>query len=239
MRSFLSRTGKTFFLIAACCLYIDGSVSICLGADAQAKDTSSKNLVIEVRQLALMPFLKGDTQTQKKEKQLEKNLDCQLRGLCAIEEDVFSGAEETVTIQAQSELRKKFGDKVLPMAMVTSDYSAIKKEPTDTPREIAVRLGQSLGVDHVMVGLVWRFQERVGGAMGASEPASVAFSLFMVNVASQKVVWKGSYDKTQTSLSENLFDAPMFLKKGMKWLTAEELSSYGIQKVLGKLFIKQ
>ncbi|MBU0681636.1 MAG: hypothetical protein KKD73_09460 [Proteobacteria bacterium] len=88
------------------------------------------------------------------------------------------------------------------------------------------------------MGLVWRYQERVGSAMGATEPASVAFSLFMVEVSTRKLVWQGSFDKTQTSLSENLFDTPMFLKKGMKWLTVEELSSYGIEKILDKLYIQ-
>ncbi len=203
-----------------------------------AAEAQATPVAIKMQQLALMPFLLGSTEALKKEKKLEKNLDCQLQGLCGLEEDVFSGAEEPLTSLAQSELRRKFGDKVMPKGHVREAYDALKKDAIETPRDLALRLGQSLGVDHVLVGVVWRYQERVGGAMGASEPASVAFSLFMVNTASQKLVWKGSFDKTQTSLSENLLDAPMFLKKGMKWLSAEELSSYGVQKVFKNLLIQ-
>ncbi len=221
------------FLLGVFCICFAGSAASCLAAQAQAKVAA-----VEVQQLAVMPFIKGTTEAQKKEIKLEKNLDCQLRGLCAIEEEIFTDSEETVTSQAQAELRRKFGDKVVSAARVREAYGALRKEATDTPREIAVRLGQSLGVDHVMVGLVWRYQERVGSAMAASDPASVAFSLFIVDVASQKLVWKGTYDKTQTSLSENLLDTPMFLKKGMKWLTAEELSSYGIEKIFGTLSLQ-
>lgn len=233
MGTLRGETRKLIFLMMAFCFFSAGSASRCLGAEAQAT-----TVPVEVQQLAVMPFLIGSTEAQQKEKKLEKNLDCQLRGLCALEGDLFPEAEETMTKLVQAEMRRKFGDKIMPLARVRSDYSTIQKNPTDTPREIAVRLGQSLGVDHVLLGLVWRYQERVGSALGASEPASVAFSLFMVNVATQKLVWEGSFDKTQTGLSENLFDTPMFLKKGLKWLTAEELSSYGIQKILTKLSIK-
>ncbi len=219
-----------FLLLAACFLLLGGSVSHCLGADAHARISA-----IAVQELAVMPFLRGDTETQQREKKLEKNLDCQLNGLCAIEEDVFAGAEKTVTMLAYSEIVKRYGDKVVPMDLVISNYDEMQKDPTDTPREIAVRLGQGLGADHIFIGLVWRFKERVGSTMGATEPASVAFSFFIVDVDTRKVVWKGSFDKTQTSLSENIFDTPMFLQKGMKWLSAEELSSYGIQKILKQL----
>lgn len=233
MNHFLCDARKAILLLVALCFVMDGSMSSCQGAEAQAKIST-----VTVHQLALMPFIKGTTDAQKKEKQLEKNLDCQLRGLCDLEDEIFSETEDAMTNLVQTELRRKFGDKVVPRARVREYYGALHKEASDTPREIAVRLGQSLGVDHVMVGLVWRYQERVGSALAASDPASVAFSLFMVDVASQKLVWQGSFDKTQTSLSENLLDTPMFLKKGMKWLTAEELSSYGIEKILQKLTIQ-
>lgn len=233
MRSLFYAPTKTLFILVALCFLMAGAASSCLGAEAQAKIAT-----LNVQQLALMPFLRGSTEAQRKEKQLEKTLDCQLRGLCDIEEEIFSKSEETVTVLVQAELRRKFGDKVIPLVKVREAYGAFLKEATDTPRQIAVRLGQSLGVDHIMVGLVWRYQERVGSALAATDPASVAFSLFMLKVATQKLVWKGSFDKTQTSLSENLLDTPMFLKKGLKWLTAEELSSYGIEKIIQNLSLQ-
>lgn len=218
-------------LVGLWVLAVTGAVS-CQAAEAQATVAA-----VAVRQLAVMPFIKGTTTAQKREKKLEKNLDCQLRGLCAIEEEIFSESEEAVTQLAQTHLRERFADKIVSQARVREVYGGLAKEATDTPRDIAVRLGRSLGVDHVMVGLVWRYQERIGSAMAATDPASVAFSLFLVEVESGTLVWHDSFDKTQTALSENLFDAPMFLKKGMKWLTAEELSSYGLEKMFKKIAI--
>jgi hypothetical protein len=218
-------------LVGLCLLAVTGAVS-CRAAEAQATVAA-----VAVRQLAVMPFIKGTTAAQKREQKLEKNLDCQLRGLCAIEEEIFSESEEAVTLLAQAHLRQMFADKIVSLARVREAYGALAKEASDTPRDIAVRLGRSLGVDHVMVGLVWRYQERVGSAMAATDPASVAFTLFLVEMESGKLVWHDSFDKTQTALTENLLDAPMFLKKGMKWLTAEELSSYGLEKMFKKLAV--
>jgi hypothetical protein len=88
------------------------------------------------------------------------------------------------------------------------------------------------------VGLLNRYQERGGSSRTVASPASVAFSVFLVNAQTGKLVWESSYSKTQTSLSDNLFDAPMFFKQGMKWLTAEELARYGAQKGLQELVVK-
>lgn len=225
--------GKTMLLLATFCFFVEFTPARCQGAESQARTTG-----ITVQQLAVMPFVRGTTEAQKKEDKLDKTLDCQFRSICAFEDNIFPASEEAVTRLVQTELLRKFNGKIIPLARVRETYGLLEKETTDTPLEVAVRLGQSLGVDHVLVGLVWRYQERVGSAMAATDPASVSFSLFMVDVASQKRVWKGSFSKTQTSLSENLLDAPLFLKKGMKWLTAEELSSYGVEKILNQLSIK-
>ncbi|MDA3972347.1 MAG: hypothetical protein PF442_13455 [Desulfobulbaceae bacterium] len=225
--------GKTMLLLAALCFFVESTPARCQGAEAQAQTTA-----ITVQQMAVMPFVRGTTEAQKKEDKLDKTLDCQFRSLCVFDEDIFPADEDVVTRLVQTELRRKFNDKMVPLARVRETYGMLEKETTDTPLEVAVRLGQSLGVDHVLVGLVWRYQERVGSAMAATDPASVAFSLFMVDVTSQKRVWKGSFRKTQTSLSENLLDAPLFLKTGMKWLTAEELSNYGVKKILKQLSIQ-
>lgn len=220
---------KTLFAVSILCLLLAGPATICSGAEAQANP-----LTLQADQLAVMPFLKGGSDAQK-DRQLEKTLDCQLLGLCFLEEELLSGAEETVTKLAQSQLRKKFGDKVVSLGRVMSIYATVPKNPTDTPREVGVRLGRSLRADYVLVGLVWRFQERVGSALAADKPASVAFTLFLIDVKTGQLIWKDSFDKTQTALTENLFDTPMFLQKGMRWLTAEELSSYGIQKMIATL----
>jgi hypothetical protein len=86
-----------------------------------------------------------------------------------------------------------------------------------------------------MAGTVRRYRERKGTAYGADLPASVAFSLYLLDVASGETVWSASFDKTQQSLSENLLDAAGFFKHGAKWLTAEELTRWGAEDTAVKL----
>ncbi len=191
---------------------------------------------VAIRNIAVMPFLPGNREA-KKERNLEKSLDCQLIGLCNVG-DVQSGAEVAMTAIYQKELEKMFGDKVVSSELVKTAYSSLEKSDDQTPRGLALELGKNLMADHVLVGLVNRYRERDGSSRTVASPASVAFSVFLVNVQTGKLVWQSAYSKTQTALSGNLFDAPMFFKQGMKWLTAEELARYGAQKGLNELAVK-
>jgi hypothetical protein len=195
---------------------------------ADAQTAQSK---IKIEKIALMPFLLGGSDAIKEQK-LEKTLDCQLRGLCYLMDDLQSDAGQILTDIHQQQLKKIYGDKVVPAAQAQTAYNGLTQKESRTPRELAIELGKQLQANHVMVGLVWRYKERVGSSMSVQSPASVAFSAFLVNVADGTLVWKATFDKTQVSLSENLFDAPMFFKQGMKWLTAEELAAYGAGKML-------
>lgn len=198
-------------------------------ADAQTSQSNSK-----IEKIAVMPFLLGGSDAIKEQK-LEKTLDCRLRGLCYLMDDLQSDAGKILTDIHQQKLKKIIGDKVVPAAQAEVAYNGLTGKESRTPRELAIELGKQLRADHVMVGLVWRYKQRAGSSMSVQSPASVAFSAFLVNVADGALVWEATFDKTQASLSENLFDAPMFLKQGMKWLTAEELAAYGAEKMLKEL----
>jgi len=206
---------------------------------AQAADHSPplKSKWSRVEKIAVMPFLKGGSDADK-EKKLERTLDCQLMGLCYNKEDLRSGAEAIVTNIVQNGLRNLFDGKVVPLNQVRNVYGGIPQTSDKTPRQLAITLGKELMADYVVVGLVWRYHDRVGGPYAAESPASVAFSVFIVDVRTGRLAEKAAFDKTQASLTENLFDAPMFFHKGMKWLTAEELATYGAQKLLDEIFVK-
>jgi hypothetical protein len=102
-------------------------------------------------------------------------------------------------------------------------------------RSIAIRFGKKLGVDMVVAGTLWRFTERKGNAFAAETPASVAFSLFLIDVASGDIIWNGIFNETQKALTENLFNSSLYVNKGLKWLTAEEFASVGVEKLLQRL----
>lgn len=132
-------------------------------------------------------------------------------------------------------------DNQLPGLVVPQNETAGAEEllaymkKTATIKDHALKLGAHVQASHIIVGAVWRYLERKGTAYGADRPASVAFSLYLLDVSSGATVWTASFDKTQQSLSENLLDAPEFFKHGAKWLTAEELTRWGAEDAARKL----
>jgi hypothetical protein len=51
----------------------------------------------------------------------------------------------------------------------------------------------------------------------------------------EKMVWIGKFDETQRPLSENLFKIGSFVRRKASWLTAEELSSVGMDEMLKRI----
>lgn len=98
--------------------------------------------------------------------------------------------------------------------------------------EILKKTGAELGVDGVLVGYVYRFRERQGYPYSVKKPASVAFDVHLVRVSDGLIVWRASFDKTQSSLMENLFQLFSFYKLGGKWVTARELADEGVTEML-------
>jgi len=89
--------------------------------------------------------------------------------------------------------------------------------------------------DAVLFGTVYRFQDRVGPRMAASQPASVSFDLAMYSTAADEVVWEGQFDQTQRALTSNFFDAWMFWRVGPHWFSSRELAGLGVEKLLREI----
>jgi hypothetical protein len=96
-------------------------------------------------------------------------------------------------------------------------------------------VGKEVHADAVIYGSVHRFRERVGTEYGATAPASVSFDLGLIDVASGKVLWQGSFNETQESLSANLFNWWMFWRAGPHWFSARELAGLGVEKLIGEM----
>jgi hypothetical protein len=92
--------------------------------------------------------------------------------------------------------------------------------------------GKQAGADSVLLGRLYRFQQRIGRQYSVERPASVAFDLLLVRVSDGELIWYGYFDETQGTLAENLFHLSVFLKRKAKWLTAEQLADYGLEKLL-------
>ena len=99
---------------------------------------------------------------------------------------------------------------------------------------ILKKIGKTFSADAVMTGQIYRWQEREGKDYSVNRPASVAFDLYLIKPEDGAVLWKGKFDKTQLSLSENILDVGTFIKGKGKWMTVEDLAESGLEELLQK-----
>jgi TolB-like protein len=107
--------------------------------------------------------------------------------------------------------------------------------PADGEASRLKRIGEMVYADAIITGRVQRFRERVGDEWGAKSPASVTFVLELIDVRRGDVIWSARFDETQKSLSENLFALGDFSARGLRWLSADELTQEGVKKAIGQL----
>jgi hypothetical protein len=98
--------------------------------------------------------------------------------------------------------------------------------------EVLKKVGDELEADGIILGYVYRYRERKGYEYSVEKPASVAFEIHLIRVSDGAVIWKGIFDKTQTSLMEDMLQISSFLKERGRWVTAEELAAEGMDEVL-------
>ncbi len=117
--------------------------------------------------------------------------------------------------------------------------SEIREVEQSVPRANELARTQKVGAlvyaDAVIITRIQRYRERVGDEWGAKSPASVAFVLDLVDVNRGDVVWTARFDETQKSLSENIFALGDVGQRGLRWLSASQLTHEGVKKAVGQL----
>jgi len=184
--------------------------------------------IINLHRIAVMPFLAGNSDLNADD-QVKPALDCTLMEFCqTVNEELEAGAETVLTREMQRAVARKLNDQVVPPTDAAAIYDRLPQNRlVDTPRQLAQRFGQAAGADHVLLGSVWRYRERTP-EMGAS----VAFTVYLLQVDNGRRVWRGRFDKTQHALTDDLQDAGLFFQGGARWLSAEELARLGIAQVM-------
>ena len=147
--------------------------------------------------------------------------------------DISPGSQNTLARLLQEKIESIGTFKVLPFEKVEEAYSQTDKREYEIKfMRSSIQLGKSLNMDFVFIGYLFRFVERIGSHLGAERPASVGFDIHLIRLRDEKVVWDGRFDETQKPLSENLFKIGSFVRRKASWLTAEELSSVGMDEML-------
>jgi len=196
-------------------MLFSGSVEV----DAETKPT-----------LAILPFL------------IERTNDPSRGAVCPVCQGVYKsgnipyGSPRTLTQLLQQKMEGMETFSVLPSEKVEKVFSTKEKGAFELrPLRSAVQIGKELDVDYIIIGYVFRFEERIGSRIGVDRPASVGFDVHLLRVKDGKRVWDGKFDETQQALSENLLKMGSFVRRKASWLTAEELSNVGMDEMIRRL----
>lgn len=159
---------------------------------------------------------------------------CPLCGAIFSAEKAIGRPETVVETRFLEQLQKskpKFS--IIAGERVAGVYRLVSAASLKAPlRQVLRDVGRELGADGIVTGYLYRFRERKGEPYAAEQPASVAFEIHLHRVADGVLVWRGSFDKTQGALMEDLLQIPSFYREKGRWVTAEELAEEGLEKVL-------
>jgi hypothetical protein len=184
------------------------------------------------QKIVVIPFFKG----RRGAADAGDNVSCPICQLSFQSGSIASGADRTMTSYVQRVLEDRYGEKVIPLDKVMEIYEKIpKNDISDTPRSIAQRVGDALRANFVIVGTLWRYRTRIQNETGQERGASVAFDIYLIEIPGGKTVWKSKFDETQRPLSEDIRGTKVFFKRGVRWLTADELARHGVEEALKKL----
>lgn len=141
-------------------------------------------------------------------------------------------------IKDENSIRCPVCGRAINPGVIHTDAAAIVKEKLKTAltdRDVGYSDGTRKGQPYVHV-LIYRFQERKGGNYAAEKSASVAFHMHLMKDGALGKVFE--YSEEQKALTDNLFTVGKFLKRGGKWVTADELAEEGINAGLDEFIIE-
>jgi hypothetical protein len=188
---------------------------------------------LQFKRIAVMPFLVGKLESP--EQPVEKPLSQPLEQLHINTDHLAEGADQIMTRLINDALQLRFADQVVSMEDAAAGYAEASRDQTlDTPRKLAKKFGENLHADLVVIGTIWRFREKGTVKENPDSPASVAFSVYLMEVASGKRLWHNAFDGTQKTLSEDVLGGLKQIKMGLRWLSVNELARYGVKNVFRK-----
>jgi len=196
--------------------------------ELQPPQQQKEERIVPRQKVAVLPFLlvKPEVSGQRMMKALYGNYFFRTGELPA-----RAGSEITTTFQRRLNALGRCELIPLDQAQAATegmDTKALQKDPLS----MAAQIGQELGLEAVVIGAVYHYEQRQGSGLGVQSPASAAFEAHLIRVADRKVLWSGRFDETQRSLSENLLTIGSFVKGGVQWVTVERWTEIGVESIL-------
>ena len=221
---------KILLLLGMILILLSGSP---INGSAKTNHTLSENADLstpQFKRIAVMPFLVGKLESP--EKLIEKPLSQPLKELHIDAANLAEGADRVMTRLVNDVMQIRFEDQMVSMEEASVVYADVIRDQTlDTPRKLAKKFGENLQADLVVVGAVWRFREKGAVEEMPDSPASVAFSVYLMEVAGGKRLWRNTFDGNQKTLSEDVLGGLKQIKMGLRWLSVNELARYGVKSV--------
>jgi len=162
-----------------------------------------------------------------------KTVRCPVCGLVFRTESSPQDSEKIVEDLFWERLKNQKGFTLIPPDRVGGVYEQVTTGLFKADLlEILKKVGNELEADGIILGYVYRYRERKGYSYSVEKPASVAYEIHLIRVSDGAIVWRGIFDKTQTSLMEDMLQISYFFKEGGKWITAKQLAAEGMDEVL-------
>jgi hypothetical protein len=220
-------------IATAWCLLI-GLLIVVAGCQTQAPSIKPSAKQMGISRLVVMPF-----QNMTQIYGLNVNVRCPLCGSVFTTEETQENAESILTRHLVSYLsQSNTFDLVLPDQALNAQSEIMSSSANDlNEKELLIEIGRAFDADSIMVGSLYRFEDRIGGDYGVESPASVSFDLDVIQVSSGRNIWSRRFNETQTSLFENLYKLRSFIRNKGKWITADDLAKYGLEEVLEGFYI--
>jgi hypothetical protein len=214
-----------FFILVCLAVLLTG----CRAYEARISDESPTDLAINT--LAVFGFLSVPFPAEE-----GNTVRSPLTGSVFIQGSVPLEIPEQLTAQLYDLLSTQISVALTSPDVARQALSTVKNSYYGSDdRELLRKTGESLSVDAFLAGHVFRWQGRIGTDFSVSRPASVAFELALFAVADGSLLWKGRFDKTQASLTENILDLTTFLKGKGRWMSTEDLAKIGLSELAERL----
>ena len=78
--------------------------------------------------------------------------------------------------------------------------------------------------------LPWRSCQ--GSEAGVTTAAEVNVNFYLIDTAEGVLLQRSHFEEKQKGLAENLLTMPAFIKRGGKWVTAQDLASEAVSKMI-------
>ena len=155
---------------------------------------------------------------------------------------VLAGFIPEDRVLASDQAVATFNEELMKLLKTTThrSYVFIPKAGGADPRErngaLAhwAKIGKDMGVDLLIVPQILDWRERAGSSAGVTTSAAVNMDFYLIDVREPggALVSRSHFKEKQVGLSDNLMNFDTFLKRGAKWLTAQELAMEGMQKMI-------